>query len=157
MKLFKYIWRNASRNRLRSALTILSVGFGLAIMTVLYGYLAMQGVWEQEASQHNRIVVLNVQGFAGEFFFYFCRRAGSEPQCELLRLGRQRIRRDDDTYSTRTRNAHPFIHRPELGEWLFPRNAQRAPACPQPERRRTAPSGVRSPRRCRRGRGRCAS
>ena len=66
MKLFKYIWRNASRNRLRSALTILSVGFGLAIMTVLYGYLAMQGVWEQEASQHNRIVVLNVQGFAGE-------------------------------------------------------------------------------------------
>ena len=41
MKLFQYIWRNATRNKLRSSLTILSVGFSLALMTVLYGYLAM--------------------------------------------------------------------------------------------------------------------
>lgn len=66
MKLFKYIWRNATRNRLRSSLTILSVGFSLALMTVLYGYLAMQSVWQKEADQHHRIVVLNVQGFAGK-------------------------------------------------------------------------------------------
>jgi putative ABC transport system permease protein len=66
MKLFKYIWRNATRNRLRSMLTILSVGFSLALMTVLYGYLAMQSAWRDEAEQHHRIVVLNVQGFAGQ-------------------------------------------------------------------------------------------
>ncbi len=65
MKLFKYIWRNATRNKLRSSLTVLSVGFSLALMTVLYGYLAMQSVWKDEAEQHHRIVVLNVQGFAG--------------------------------------------------------------------------------------------
>jgi putative ABC transport system permease protein len=65
MKLFKYIWRNASRNKMRSLLTVLSVGFSLALMTVLYGYLAMQDVWKDQAEQHHRIVVLNVQGFAG--------------------------------------------------------------------------------------------
>lgn len=66
MQLFKYIWRNATRNKLRSSLTILSVGFSLALMTVLYGYLAMQSLWKETAEQHHRIVVLNVQGFAGE-------------------------------------------------------------------------------------------
>jgi putative ABC transport system permease protein len=66
MKLFKYIWRNATRNKLRSMLTVLSVGFSLALLTVLYGYLAMQEVWSKEADKHNRIVVMNVQGFAGE-------------------------------------------------------------------------------------------
>jgi putative ABC transport system permease protein len=65
MKLLKYIWRNATRNKLRSTLTVLSVGFSLAMMTVLYGYLAMQEVWGAAAEKHHRIVVLNVQGFAG--------------------------------------------------------------------------------------------
>jgi putative ABC transport system permease protein len=66
VKLFKYIWRNATRNKLRSMLTILSVGFSLALMTVLYGYLAMQDVWSSEAKVHNRIVVMNKQGFSGQ-------------------------------------------------------------------------------------------
>jgi putative ABC transport system permease protein len=65
MKLFKYIWRNVTRNKLRSALTILSVGFSLALMTVLLGYMAMQAVWGKEAEKHNRIVVMNSQGFSG--------------------------------------------------------------------------------------------
>lgn len=65
MKLFKYIWRNATRNKLRSSLTILSVAFSLALVTVLYGYLAMQDVWSDDAKTHNRIVVLNKQGFSG--------------------------------------------------------------------------------------------
>lgn len=66
MKLFKYIWRNATRNKLRSSLTILSVAFSLALMTVLYGYLAMQDVWSNDAKTHNRIVVMNTQGFSGK-------------------------------------------------------------------------------------------
>lgn len=65
MKSLKYIWRNATRNKLRSCLTILSVGFSLALMTVLYGYLAMQSVWGDSAKKNNRIVVMNIQGFSG--------------------------------------------------------------------------------------------
>ena len=64
MKLLTYIWRNVTRNKLRSSLTILSVGFSLALMTILYGYLAMQSVAEAEASKHDRLVVLNKLGFA---------------------------------------------------------------------------------------------
>ena len=64
MKLLKYIWRNVTRNKLRSGLTILSVAFSLALMTILYGYLAMQNVSEREAAKHDRIAVLNKLGFA---------------------------------------------------------------------------------------------
>jgi putative ABC transport system permease protein len=35
-------------------------------MTVLYGYLAMQDVWSDDAKLHNRIVVMNTQGFSGK-------------------------------------------------------------------------------------------
>ncbi len=64
MKLLTYIWRNVTRNKLRSALTIMSVGFSLALMTILYGYLAMQKVSEREATKHDRVVVMNKLGFA---------------------------------------------------------------------------------------------
>lgn len=64
MKLLTYIWRNVTRNKLRSGLTILSVAFSLALMTILYGYLAMQNVSEREAAKHDRIAVLNKLGFA---------------------------------------------------------------------------------------------
>lgn len=65
MKTFKYIWRNIRRNPIRSLLTILSVGFSLALMTVLYGFLASQETWKNGAAQANRIVVMNIQGFSG--------------------------------------------------------------------------------------------
>lgn len=74
---FKYIWRNATRNGLRSTLTILSVGFSLAMLTVLYGYLAMQDVWANNAKQHNRIVVMNVQGFSGKTPIAYVERIAS--------------------------------------------------------------------------------
>jgi len=65
MHILTYIWRNLKRNKLRSMLTILSVGFSLALMTVLHGYMAMQGEWGKEAAKHGRIVVMNSQGFSG--------------------------------------------------------------------------------------------
>jgi putative ABC transport system permease protein len=65
MKSLKYIFRNVTRNKLRSSLTVMSVGFCLALMTLLYGYLAMQDQWGNEASKHHRIVVMNTQGFSG--------------------------------------------------------------------------------------------
>ena len=64
MQLFKYIWRNVMRNKLRSLLTIMSVGFSLALMTLLYGFLAVQDVTAREANKHDRVVVLNKMGFA---------------------------------------------------------------------------------------------
>jgi putative ABC transport system permease protein len=66
MKFLKYIWRNIVRNKVRSLLTILSVGFSLALMTVLYGFMASQETWKNTASQANRIVIMNVQGFSGK-------------------------------------------------------------------------------------------
>ena len=66
MKLLTYIWRNVTRNKLRSSLTVLSVAFSLALLTVLHGYMAMQELWGNEAEKYNRIVVMNTQGFAGE-------------------------------------------------------------------------------------------
>jgi putative ABC transport system permease protein len=66
MKLLTYIWRNITRNKIRSLLTILSVGFSLALMTVLYGFQASQEAWKNDASQGNRIVIMNVQGFSGK-------------------------------------------------------------------------------------------
>lgn len=65
MKLFTYILRNITRNKVRSLLTILSVGFSLALMTVLYGFMASQETWKNGAAQANRIVIMNVQGFSG--------------------------------------------------------------------------------------------
>ena len=64
MKFLLYIWRNVARNKLRSGLTILSVGFSLALMTILYGYLAMQNVAQREAEKYDRVVVMNKLGFA---------------------------------------------------------------------------------------------
>ena len=65
MKSLRYIWRNVTRNKLRTTLTILSMGFSLALMTVLNGYMAMQESWAAEARKNNRIVVMNIQGFSG--------------------------------------------------------------------------------------------
>lgn len=66
MRLLKYIWRNVARNKIRSLLTILSVAFSLALMTVLYGFMASQETWKDSAAQDNRVVVMNVQGFSGK-------------------------------------------------------------------------------------------
>lgn len=65
MQSLKYILRNITRNRLRTILTILSVGFSLSLMTVLYGYMAAQQTWGTEARKYNRIVAMNIQGFSG--------------------------------------------------------------------------------------------
>jgi putative ABC transport system permease protein len=61
----KYIWRNVTRHKLRSSLTVLSIGFSLALLTVLLGYMATLDTWGGEAEKHNRLVVLSKQGFAG--------------------------------------------------------------------------------------------
>ncbi len=66
MAYLKYILRNATRNKLRSALTILSLSMCLALMSILYGYLVMQDMFMPELARGNRAIVMNIQGFAGQ-------------------------------------------------------------------------------------------
>ena len=66
MAYLKYILRNATRNKLRSALTILSLSMCLALMSILYGYLVMQDMFMPELAKGNRAIVMNIQGFAGQ-------------------------------------------------------------------------------------------
>ena len=74
-----YIWRNLRRNKLRSMLTILSIGFSLALMTVLHGYIAMQGERGKEAEKYHRIVVMNSQGFSGKVPIAYVDRVEGTP------------------------------------------------------------------------------
>lgn len=64
MGYFKYVLRNLWRNKLRSALTALSVAICLAMMTVLYGFVKMQDALIPELAKHHRMIVMNKQGFA---------------------------------------------------------------------------------------------
>ncbi len=79
MQVLLYMWRNLKRNKLRSSLTILSVGFSLSLMTVLHGYMAMQGEWGKEAEKYHRIVVMNSQGFSGHLPIAYVDRITSTP------------------------------------------------------------------------------
>lgn len=65
MHTLKYIWRNVSRHWLRTTLTVLSIAFCLAFMTVLHGFMVMQNTWAKSANE-NRVVVMNTQGFSGK-------------------------------------------------------------------------------------------
>ena len=65
MKYFKYILRNALRNKLRTALTVASLCVCLALMSILYGYLVMQDQFMPELAKGNRAIVMNIQGFMG--------------------------------------------------------------------------------------------
>lgn len=66
MSYLKYTIRSLTRNPLRCILTVLSVAFSLAMLTVLYGYIATQQVWPDQAAKYNRLVVMNTQGFSGD-------------------------------------------------------------------------------------------
>ena len=63
MKYLKYIFRNALRNKLRSILTIFSIGSSLMLTTLLYGFMDSQDEVREKIRQYDRIVVLSQQGF----------------------------------------------------------------------------------------------
>ena len=83
MNMLKYVWRNITRNKIRSLLTILSVGFSLALMTVLYGFRASQDTWKNDASQGNRVVIMNVQGLFGQSADCHAGRRSRNRRCRL--------------------------------------------------------------------------
>jgi putative ABC transport system permease protein len=63
LKYSKYILRSATRNKLRSLLSALSVGICLAMMTVLYGYVTIQDQLLPEIGKYHRFIVMNNQGY----------------------------------------------------------------------------------------------
>ncbi len=64
---------------MRSLLTIMTVCFSLAMMTVLYGYVVMQDAWSLAAAKNGRVVVMNIQGFAALLPIAYVDRVRSMP------------------------------------------------------------------------------
>src|SRR5262249_58279701 len=54
----------------------------MALLTVLNGYMAMQGIWGKEAEKYSRIVVMNTQGFSGPVPIAYLDRIRSVPGVE---------------------------------------------------------------------------
>lgn len=65
MSIAKYIWRNCKRNRARSLLTGLSIAVGTALVTLLFGAMAIQQAWCLDTEKYNRVVVTSNQGLLG--------------------------------------------------------------------------------------------
>ncbi|MFQ5670729.1 MAG: ABC transporter permease [Acidobacteriota bacterium] len=61
MKLLPFIVRNALRNRMRTLLTISSIGISLALMSTLYGYVNLLDDIGDDLGQYNRLVVQHAQ------------------------------------------------------------------------------------------------
>ena len=65
MKFFRYIFRNARRNPVRSILTIASTSICLFLMMILLAFFAINNEVAVESRIYNRIVTMNANGFAG--------------------------------------------------------------------------------------------
>jgi putative ABC transport system permease protein len=63
MRYFKYIFRNVTRNKLRSILTVMSMAICLAMMTVLYGFVTLNDQLIPELAKANRMIVMSRDGF----------------------------------------------------------------------------------------------
>ena len=64
MKYFGYIWRNARRNPIRSALTIASVAISMFLMMILLSFLAINSETVNDLKMHNRLITISSQGFS---------------------------------------------------------------------------------------------
>ncbi|MGC8638344.1 MAG: ABC transporter permease [Isosphaeraceae bacterium] len=65
MKHLPYIFRNARRNPVRTILTIASTAICLFLMMILLAFFAINNEVAENSRIHNRIIVMNANGFAG--------------------------------------------------------------------------------------------
>jgi putative ABC transport system permease protein len=65
MKHFRYIFRNARRNPVRTILTIASTAICLFLMMILLAFFSINSEVAEESRIYNRIVTMNANGFAG--------------------------------------------------------------------------------------------
>jgi putative ABC transport system permease protein len=66
MRFLKYPLRNATRNKLRSTLTAISIALCLAMLTMMYGFATL---WDQlvpELAKANRMIVMSRDGFMSD-------------------------------------------------------------------------------------------
>jgi putative ABC transport system permease protein len=63
LRFFKYTFRNVTRNKLRSTLTVLSMTISMALMTVLYGFATLNDQLVPELARANRMIVMSRDGF----------------------------------------------------------------------------------------------
>jgi putative ABC transport system permease protein len=66
MRFFKYTFRNATRNKLRSTLTAISVGICMAMLTVMYGFATLNDQLVPELAKANRMIVMSRDGFTSQ-------------------------------------------------------------------------------------------
>lgn len=63
MKYFGYIWRNLRRNKVRTALTIGSIGISLCLMMIMLSFLSINSSVSDSLKGSNRIIAMSSQGF----------------------------------------------------------------------------------------------
>lgn len=63
MRFFKYTFRNATRNKLRSALTAISISLCLAMLTMMYGFATLNEQLVPELAKAHRMIVMSRDGF----------------------------------------------------------------------------------------------
>jgi putative ABC transport system permease protein len=63
MRFFKYTFRSATRNKLRSTLTAISVGICMAMLTMMYGFATLNDQLVPELAKANRLIVMSRDGF----------------------------------------------------------------------------------------------
>ena len=66
MQQFKYIFRNVTRNLLRSALTAVSICICLAMLTMMYGFATLNDQLVPELAKANRMIVMSRDGFTSD-------------------------------------------------------------------------------------------
>jgi len=64
MKYLGYILRNVRRNRLRTLLTVGSIGVSLFLMMLMLSFLAINGTVSETLKGSNRLIAMSSQGFA---------------------------------------------------------------------------------------------
>lgn len=66
MRFFKYTFRSATRHKLRSALTAISVGMCMAMLTMMYGFATLNEQLVPELAKANRLIVMGRDGFTSD-------------------------------------------------------------------------------------------
>ncbi|MEX2561401.1 MAG: ABC transporter permease, partial [Pirellulales bacterium] len=62
MRFLPYIIKNVLRHKLRSAFTVLSIGFSLFLVTLLYAYIGFQDELAARSAQYHRLVLTHRNG-----------------------------------------------------------------------------------------------
>ncbi len=66
MRFFKYTFRNATRNKLRTTLTAISIGLCMAMLTMMYGFATLNEQLVPELAKANRMIVMSRDGFTSD-------------------------------------------------------------------------------------------